>query len=162
MALKIIYTFFVGFLVAVFVGVGIAAFYPGPDEPERPTILKIYRLPADPTADPQILADLQVAQEQFDQKMSTHREDMQIYNRNVSITALIAAIAILMVSLTFASKLLVVADGLLLGGVMTLLYSVVRVFDSGDDMLRFTIVAIGLAIALILGYTKFIKTSRRT
>lgn len=157
MALKIIYTFFVGILVAVFVGVGIAAFYPEPERPETPTTLKIYKLPADPTADPEILARIQQEQEAFDIQLKAHQEKMHEYNKNVSIIALVFAVIVLILSLSFAGKLMVVADGLLLGGVITLLYSVIRVFDSGDDKLRFGIVAIGLLVALVLGYSKFIK-----
>ena len=95
----------------------------------------------------------------FDEKVKVYEDEMKFYNRNVSIIALISAIVILMLSLTFSRKLMVVADGLLLGGVITLLYSVARVFGSGDDKLRFLIVTISLGVALILGYFKFIKES---
>ena len=160
MNIKIIYTFFIGVLLAIFVGVGIAAFYPEPKQPERPMLLKLYKLPTDPSADPAILAQIQEAQEQYDVVMETYTEQLNHYNRDVSIISLVSAILILILSLTLTRKLLVVADGLLLGGVITLLYSVVRVFGSGDDKLRFGIVTVGLAISLLLGYLEFTKKSK--
>jgi hypothetical protein len=49
------------------------------------------------------------------------------------------------------------ADGILLGGVFTAAYSIIRGLMSEDSRFRFLIVAVGLAIALILGYLKFIR-----
>jgi len=162
MVLKIVYTFFIGVLLAIFVGVGIAAFYPEPKHPETPTLLRLYKLPTDPSRDPAISAQLQKEQEAFDEVSKTYEEKMEKYNRNVSIIALVAAILILIISLMLFRKLLVIADGLLLGGVVTLLYSVVRVFGSGDDKLRFLIVSVGLGISLILGYLKFVIAGQKT
>lgn len=43
MVIKIIYTIFIGVLFAIFVGVGIDAFYPYPKEPDYPAELKIHK-----------------------------------------------------------------------------------------------------------------------
>lgn len=63
-------------------------------------------------------------------------------------------------SLTVVKNLIYIADGVLLGGVLTLLYSIVRGFGSQDTMFRFVVVSIGLVIALLLGYIKFIKPNK--
>jgi len=160
MMLKLVYTIFIGVLLAIFVGVGIASFYPGPQYPEPPILLKLYKLPTEPPTDPTISAKLQKEQEVYDEVLKTFKEKMEKYNRDVSIISLIAAILILVISLTLFRQLLIIADGLLLGGVITLLYSVARVFGSGDDKLRFLVVSVGLAVALILGYLKFIEPSK--
>lgn len=159
MMLKIVYTIFIGVLLAIFVGVGIAAFYPEPMFPETPLLLKLYKPPTEPVSDPTISAQLEEEQKAFDQALKIYRAKSEIYNRNVSIISLIAAILVLIISLTLFRQLLIIADGLLLGGVITLLYSVARVFGSGDDKLRFLIVSVGLVVSLILGYLKFIKPS---
>lgn len=161
MMLKLVYTIFIGVLLAIFVGVGIATFNPGPKPPEIPTLLKLYNLPTEPSTDPTISAQLQKEQEAFDEVVKTFKEKMEEYNRDVSIVSLMAAILILIISLTLFRKLFIIADGLLLGGVITLLYSVVRVFGSGDDKLRFLVVSVGLALSLILGYLKFIEPSKK-
>jgi hypothetical protein len=59
--------------------------------------------------------------------------------------------------LIFFKKIMVIADGVLLGGVLTLTYSIVRGFNTNDDIYRFLVVGAGLAAAMILGYLKFVK-----
>lgn len=162
MVLKIVYTLFIGVLLAIFVGVGIAAFYPSPEPPETPLLIELYELPTEPSCDPTISAQLEKEQKEFNEALKIFEEKLEKYNRNVSIIALIAAILVLIISLTLFRQILIIADGLLLGGVITLLYSVVRVFGSGDDKLRFLVVSVGLAVSLILGYLKFIEPSKRS
>ena len=165
MILKYIYTVFLGVLLATFVGVGIAAFYPAPKYPESSYPRKV--IPIEKT-------DTQVIDEKMDaseaarinaqnraaEQISKEFQNLsQKYNRDVSVIALAFAIAILLVSLTLVKNLTYIADGALLGSVFTLIYSIVRGFGTEDNMFRFFIVASGLIIALILGYLKFIKPS---
>jgi len=155
--IEIIYTIFLGIIIAVFVGLGISAFYNEPKYPEMPSTLKVYSVPVESPNDSTISADLVDKQEKYDKQVEDYQKNINDYNRNVSIIALIASIIALSVSLLLAQKLLVIADGVLLGGVFTLLYSVVRVFGSGDDKVRFLVVTVGLCVALTLGYIKFIR-----
>ena len=76
MVLKLVYTIFIGVLLAIFVGVGIAAFYPEPERPETPALLELYKLPTDPSRDPTISAQLQKEQEAFDEVLKTYEEKM--------------------------------------------------------------------------------------
>ena len=158
MVIKFIYTIFLGVFFATFVGVGIAAFYPGPKFPEQPIILKY--------CSPEIAKDVskyevfKAQAETFDKEEKIYQEKSQIYNRNVSIASLIAAIILVIASLTLFRKILLIADGLLLGGVLTLLYSVVRGFGTDDNMFRFIVVSVGLVISLFLGYVKFITIKK--
>jgi len=87
-------------------------------------------------------------------------EENKIYSRNVSIISLIAAIIILILSLTLLNKIEMIADGLLLGGVFTTLYSIMRGLMSENSQFRFFIVTIGLIIAFVLGYIKFIREKK--
>lgn len=95
--------------------------------------------------------------EQFDKAEKVYRISSGLYNRNVSIAAIIAAIIFVVLSLTLLKTILFLADGVLLGGVLTLLYSIVRGFNTEDNMFRFIVVAVGLVIVLFLGYIKFIR-----
>ncbi len=155
MVLKFIYSIFIGVLLATLVGVGISAFYKSPEPPDYPTRLNFYEKPVDASES----AELRAEQEKFDQVNKDFQEKNEEYNRNVSIIAIIAAIITLVVSLTFFKKLLVIADGLLLGGVLTVIYGIIRGFGSQDETFRFMVVLIGFLISLILGYIKFIKSS---
>jgi hypothetical protein len=98
--------------------------------------------------------------EKYDKEQKDFQLQSKNYNRNVSIIALVASIVVVIASLTFFKTLLLIADGLLLGGVLTLLYSVIRGFDTDDNMFRFIVVSIGLLISLVLGYVKFIQPSK--
>ena len=154
MTLKLLYTLLIGIFVAVFVGVGIAAFYPALKYPEPPTSMKYAY--SEPEKDGKISEEAKAEMEKYDQEQKDFQIKSQTYNRNVSILALVFSIVIVVISLTLFKKIYLIADGLLLGGVLTLLYSVIRGFGSDDNMFRFVVVSVGLIISLFLGYVKFI------
>lgn len=156
MIVRIAYTVFIGILLATFVGVGITAFYPSPKQPEYPIELTKPR-PIGSEDKGFTEEEIQKQQENEKAQRKFHKQS-QIYNKNVSIIAVSASVIILATTLVFLAKILFLADGLLLGGVLTLLYSIIRGFQSQDEMFRFIVVSIGLVIALFLGYVKFIKS----
>jgi len=160
MTLRIIYTIFLGILLAAFIGVGIAAFYPQPRYPEYPTELNYKAFPAPEPSSTQE-AELIQKQKDFDIKQKEFSKMNESYGKNVSLLAIGFSIAILIVSILIASRLLILSDGLLLGGLLTLGYGIIRGFSPSDSMFRFVIISIGLAVALILGYVKFIKPQRK-
>lgn len=153
--LKLIYTFLIGIFLAVFVGVGVAAFYPGPKYPEQSVILK-YCSPEMKTSGTQS-DECKSEFEKFDKDEKLYQKQSQIYDRNVSIIAIIASIIIVVASLTFLRNILLIADGFLLGGLLTLIYGVMRGFGTEDNMFRFVVVSVGLFVSLFLGYVKFSK-----
>lgn len=154
MMLRFIYTLFLGVFLAIFIGVGIAAFYLGPTYPDMPAILK-YCSP-EQSQSTQKFFEYKTQAEKFDRLEKQFVKNQQRYSRNVSISAIIGAILILVASLTLFKKIKVLADGLLFGGVLTLIYSVIRGFGTEDNMFRFLVVAIGFLVTLFLGYIKFI------
>ena len=154
MLIKYVYIVFLGLILATFVGVGIAAFYKGPTYPETPAALKYPYAPEASTASPS--AEYIRQQEAFDAKSKEFQKQNDTYNRNVSMIALGFAIVMLVVSLVFFKKILVIADGVLLGGVLTLAYSIIRGFNTNDDVYRFLVVGAGLMTAMALGYIKFV------
>lgn len=157
--LRFLYAIFVAVLLATLVGVGIAAFYSGPKAPEYPSRLSTPAkvIPAPNPAGEEFTKE----QREYEAKHRKYRALSETYNRNVSVIALIAAIIILAASLTLFQRILVIADGFLLGGLFVLLYSIGRGFGSGDDVFRFIVVAVGFAIAVFLGYLKFAKPHER-
>src|ERR1044072_8651244 len=118
--LKIVYAFFVGLLLATFVGVGVSAFYPAPDRPEYPEALQSYGKDIPPEQE----AAQADAQREYDRQYDAYSAESATYNRNASIIVLVAAILFVSFSLVFAKKIQVIADGILLGGIFTLLYSI--------------------------------------
>lgn len=161
MVMKLIYTFLIGIFMAVFVGVGVAAFYPEPKYPEQPLAMKFSSPDAYKTDDATGSAQWRAEMEKFDKEEKQFQKESQIYSRNISIIAIAIAIAIVVASLTVFQKILIIADGLLLGGLLTLIYGVMRGFGAEDNMFRFIVVSIGLFISLFLGYWKFSKPTKK-
>lgn len=153
--LKLVYTFFLGLLIALFIGFGINTFYPAPTAPEYPSTLNA--LGKEPTQE-QIKA-----QENYDKQMRDfEKNEMGPYNRNVSVIAIIASIALLALSLLLEkSKAYVINEGVMLGGLLTLLYGLMRGFASQDSKYSFVAVTIGLVVVVYLGFRRFsIKTTK--
>lgn len=153
--LKLIYTFFLGLLLAIFIGVGIATFYPGPQTPDVPPALEISK----PSTE--LSPEERRQQEEYNQQWREYRDDQKIYSRNISLIALVFSLTFLVISLVFAKQLTVLSDGFLLGGLFLLLYSIGNVFVSEDAKYRFIVVSAGLFVAIILGYIKFGHTEEK-
>jgi len=147
--LRLVYTFFLGVLLAIFVGVGVATYYPGPKSVEFPVELNSYG--KEPTAEQLAI------QKSYDIKMQQYNKDMRPYNRNTSIIVLCAAVIFLVISLIYEKRIKILADGVMLGGLFTLVYSIGRSFASQDTKYTFLTVTIGLLIVLYLGYHRFVR-----
>lgn len=147
--LKLVYTFFLGLLLAIFIGVGINTFYVAPEAPEYP--IGIYNYGKEPS-------DEQLATERaFEEKSRQHDEDMKPYSRNVSIITLAGSVVLLAVSLIYEKKMKFIADGVMLGGLFTLFYSIIRSFVSEDSKFVFATVTTGLVVVVYLGYHRFVR-----
>lgn len=146
--LRIIYTFFLGLLLAVFIGVGVNTFYEPPEMPRYPAELETYS---------KEVTDEQAAKlRAFDAENREYQDKLKPYNRDVSVITLVAAVTLLVVSIVFQRRIRIIADGIMLGGLFTLVYSIGRGFASEDSKYLFVVVTIGLAIALYLGYRRFV------
>ena len=150
--LKLVYTFFLGLLLAIFVGVGINTFYAPPEAPKYPTELNTYG---------KDLNEEQITkQREFETKEQAYNETMKPYNRNVSIITLIIAVIFLTISLVYEKKMKIISDGVMLGGLFTLLYSLGRGFASENSKYVFIVVSVGLVVVLYLGYHRFVHEHR--
>jgi hypothetical protein len=147
--LRLVYTFFLGLIIAIFVGMGISTFYGEPKMPDYPR----YSEPVanDPTQD----AKFMKIQDEYDAKYKAYEKDLQVYNRNVSIISLVLAVAFLVIGLLFERKNQVIANGILMGGIFILIYSIARGFASTDTKYTFIAVSVSLLVVLYLGYRRF-------
>ena len=154
--LKVLYTIFLAIMLAFFIGLGIEAFYTTPKAPEYPSELQ-YNAKAPSEMTPQ----LQQMQKDYDQKMKDWQKENSVHSRNTSMLAVACSIIILVLSLTLLQKISILSDGFLLGGLLTLLYAIIRGFGSDDSKFRFLLVSVGLLVALIFGYIKFIMPAEK-
>lgn len=149
--IRYIYTFFVGLFLAIFVGMGIAVFYPEPVPPEEPDWYRTSYNQKELTQAQKDEEEIYIAnQKEFERQMWRH-------NRYVSVIVLVCAVIILAAALLLAGRLGVIADGLLLGGIFTLLYGIGRGMATDSNKYRFLVAAVGLMTTLVLGYIKFIR-----
>lgn len=147
--LQLVYTFFVGILIAIFVGVGIDTFYTSPPAPEYPQESMSYA--KEPTP------EQEQKSREFEKQMRQHDEKMKPYNRNVSMMTLGAAVLLLALSIAFEKKIKIISDGIMLGGLFSLLYGIGRGLASQDSKYMFVMVSISLVVVLYLGYHRFVK-----
>jgi len=149
-----VYKVFIGLLLAAFVGVGIAAFYPEPKFPDSP-----YLFEGPPLRDGELTPEQRQQREDYQRQIREHRDQSAAYSRSVATISAAAAIVFLVVSLTVLRSIPLFSDGFLLGGILTFLYSIGRGFGADDNVFRFIIISLGLVIALVLGYVRFIQPS---
>ena len=148
--LRMIYTFFLGLLLAIFVGVGISTFYEAPARPEYPIEAQTYG--GEPTEE-----QINLEREFEQTNIAFDENEMQPYNRNVSIMVITAAVILLALSIVFEKKIKVIADGVMLGGLFTLFYGIGRGFASANTKYVFVVVTISLVAVLYLGYHRFVE-----
>ncbi len=146
--IRFVYALFLGVLLALFVGFGINTFYPGPNEPRYPTVTTVTKEPTQ---------EQQIAETNYQTEYRKYEDKLKPYSRNVSMVALIAAVVFLSLSLVLEKRLPIIADGIMFGGLFTLLYSIIRSVISQDSKYIFIVITIGLIAVLYLGYHKFIR-----
>ncbi len=164
-ALQTIFSFFLGLLVLAVVGVGVNTFYQSPSERYQKEMTEIqrqmeslnFKSPNGVTdaADKAELARLQAKQNALQDVIDT---EMKIWARNTSIVLVLFATVVMGVSLIRSEQLRVISNGLLLGGLFSMLYGAGWVIFSGNSTARFVVVLFALAVALGLGYLKFVRS----
>jgi hypothetical protein len=163
-ALQTIFSFFLGLMVVAFIGVGVNTFYPSPAETRKPELEELQRQQdaLRVAADGRELAPAQQAK--MDRWMAEENELQLAINgeekgwaRVTSIILVVFATLVMSVSLVRNEQLRVLGNGLLLGGLFTMVYGVGWVIFSGSSVIRFAVMAFALLVALGLGYAKFVR-----
>ena len=144
--IRIVYIFFLGLLTAVFIGVGINTFYEGPAEPTYP----VPSVGKDKTD-----AEMQKEQDLYNKESQAYRGAQKVYNRNVSVIVLLLAVVLVVTSLQYEKRSHVIANGVMLGGLFTLVYGIIRSFMSADSKYIFVAATVGLGLVVYLGYRRF-------
>jgi uncharacterized protein HemX len=162
--LQIIFSIFLGLMVAAFFGVGVFTFYPPPETKYQDQLDDLYQQQADlqefkePTqltaAEKAQLNELQKKIRALEDKQQAERE---VWGRNTSIVLIAFATLVMSISLIRADQLPVISNGLLLGGVFTMIYGVGWIIATGTSYARFAVMTVALAITLGLGYVRFVR-----
>ena len=163
-ALQTIFSFFLGLMVTAFVGVGVYTFHPSPERESARQIKDLDRQeqairnsrPPDeltPADRNQIQAITDERNEMADAAQTTR----EAWGRSTSIIIMIFATLAMAISLVRADRLPVITNGLLLGGVFTMLYGVGWIIATDTSVARFVVMTVALAITLALGYVRFVR-----
>ena len=164
--LRTIFSFFLGLMLVAFAGVGVYTFYPPPDEfntqirelNRREEMIRDSR-PADQLTEEDRAQIREVNQERY-ALQDELREAQRPWGRTTSIILMVVATLAMAVSLIRAGQLPVISNGLLLGGVFTMLYGVGWIIATDVSKARFVVMAIALVITLVLGYLRFVRSGK--
>ena len=163
-ALQTIFSFFLGLMVLAFIGVGVNTFYPSPATQQEKAQQEISRkIDAINTANQNksldATAQAQITKLQNEQNALQDKIDaaQKMWARNTSIILVIFATLVMSISLVRSEQLRVLSNGLLLGGLFTMLYGTGWVIFSGNSTARFVVIAFALVVAIGLGYLKFVR-----
>ena len=162
--LQTIFGFFLGLMVTSFVGVGVYTFYPSPEGPLRDRILGLNRQEqairnskAPDALTPADRARIQEIEDELARVQDASRASSERWGRRTSIILIAFATLAMAISLIRAVQLPVISNGLLLGGVFTMIYGVGWIIATDTSTGRFVVMTVALAITLVLGYVRFVR-----
>jgi len=162
-ALRTIFSFFLGLMVTAFAGVGVYTFHGPPEEfqtqirdlTRREQAIRTSRAANELTAaDREQLLNIQTKQNEL---RDADRAAREVWGRSTSIILIALATLAMAISLVRADKLPVVSNGLLLGGVFTMLYGIGWIIATDTSVIRFLVMTVALVITLALGYARFVR-----
>ena len=164
--LRIIFSFFQGLMLTAFIGVGVYTFHPPPDQfgaqirdlERREEALENSKPPNELTS-----ADRAEIQKLVDQRhalIDAAREAEKPWTRSTSVVLIVFATLAMAISLIRTDQLPVISNGLLLGGVFTMLYGVGWIVATDTSMIRFWVITVAFGITLALGYLRFVRRGR--
>lgn len=161
-ALQTIFSFFLGLMVLAFIGVGVNTFYPTPADRYQKQLQTLYDEQNTLTAGGKTLAPAEQArmaelQRQINALQAKQQTDTEPWARNTSIILVVFATLVMGVSLIRSEQLRVVSNGLLLGGLFTMVYGAGWTIFSGTSTARFFVVLFALVVTIGLGYVKFVR-----
>lgn len=164
--LQTIFSIFLGLMLTAFVGIGTYTFHPPPST-LRDT------LAANMEAQQKVRGSVSEEQLSESQRAELRRLDAEHeqvmvrlgalekdWRRSTSIILIVFATLAMACSLVRADELPVVSNGLLLGGVFTMLYGIGWVIQSESTVGRFAVITVALLVTLVLGYLRFVRGGR--
>lgn len=167
--LQTIFSFFLGLMVTAFVGVGVYTFHPPPHEVVLEEIQELNReeervrgvRPVEnlTEADRDRIQALNEERNRLNDRVEVLR---RAWGRSTSIALIAFATLVMAVSLVRSDQLPVISNGLLLGGVFTMVYGVGWIVATDASTARFAVISAALVITLGLGYVRFVRTGKRT
>lgn len=161
--LRTIFSFFLGLMLTAFVGVGVYTFHRPPEQYDsqiqglarRDAAIRSSRPSSELTTAE--LDQIQEINRQRRELLDATAEARKPWGRSTSMILIVFATLAMAVSLVRADQLPVISNGLLLGGLFTMLYGVGWIVATDTSIVRFLVMTAALAITLGLGYVRFVR-----
>ena len=170
--LQAIFAVFLGLMITAVVGVGVYTFHPNPGEAYQEQIQALYdeRSAIDgcntPTPEAcrawdQLTPAEQARTKAIDAEVTTlqraSEEQASQWRMSTSVVLIVIATILMAVALALGDSVAVLSNGILLGGLFTMLYGVGWGLASGNSVTRFVVLVVALVVSLALGYLKFVR-----
>jgi len=171
---RVLYSIFLGFLVCMFVVWAMAAWFPTPQwSNEYPGVERRAEQPIPPSSDELNFlspGEREIRMQEYEADRATYREweaghedwerefekKMDAQGMTVALISLLIAVVVTSATLLYSGRLQVITEGVLLGGIFTLIYSIGWCFVRAPKIAVVS-VGIGLVVTLVLGYVKFVR-----
>jgi outer membrane murein-binding lipoprotein Lpp len=152
-------------MVVALIGVGVNTFYPSPGvkfDKELQTLYQKQSVIGSKSGQPSSTVDaeqaaLQVKINDLQNKSQAAQEPWMV---NTSIVLVLFATLVMGISLVRSDQLRVLSNGLLLGGLLTMVYGSGWSIASNSSMARFLVILFALAVTITLGYLKFVRAGK--
>ena len=171
--LQAIFAVFLGLMITAVVGVGVYTFHPNPGEDDpgadpgalRRAVRDRRLQHADAGAVPGLgPADGRRAgpdeghrRRGDDAAARVPRSSASQWRMSTSVILIVIATILMAVALALGDSVAVLSNGILLGGLFTMLYGVGWGLASGNSVTRFVVLVVALVVSLALGYLKFVR-----
>jgi hypothetical protein len=164
--LQTIFSIFLGLMLTVFFGIGVYTYHPPPTQftdqikelNRQEQVIKTTKKASELTgSDRDQLEDIALKRREL---MIAAEDARKPWCLSTSIILIVFSTLTLVVSLLRAVQLQVVSNGLLLGGVFTMLYGMGWIAFAGTSTIRFLVMTAALIVTLVLGYVRFVRKSK--
>ncbi len=166
MVIKVLYYIFLAIMIVVFISWTLLSIYPIPswEEVYPGTERYGYSYEYPPAEELKVLNSVEkkaaieeykARKKEHDMKEKVFENKIEQQGKTVSIFSLALAVLSMALGVIFSKRMPIVSEGLLLGGVFTLIFSVIWCLNQSPKIGIFT-VGIGLLATIILGYIQFV------
>jgi hypothetical protein len=155
--LRVVYVLAIAALLIALVVAGVEAFYPSPQYPEYPDYTE--PPPAyNSTEYQEWQQELEERYQEWIELLEEYRQEAAAHDRNIFFIVLPLGAVFAVVGTFIRRRLDIFGAGLILGGMGTMIFSIVP-YDL-DNILRFIGIAVALAVLLFVGYKVFLSLRR--
>lgn len=166
--IELIYSVFIGVAVALFIGSGVWAIYPGPQAPTYPETSYYKDTYSHFDQQGNLTEEGRKAQQEegeryaeHDRKSRQYEKDLKSYHRMVAVLVLAPAAVSFALGIWLLKRNPVVGEGLAFGGIISSIYALSKAWSSNHRIVVFAVVSALLVMSLVLVLVKFGSTQQK-